>query len=225
MQAQSQSQSQSQPPPTAEPLAPSNAQAATLVKIPGLKYKEVNLNGSSFSMALMRQLSFFNTIKLGCLMGMGYRTQAISVLATNVMAPRGLIGLGYDSLAHSKGEIKEVFTTLADEEAYPILVHCTQGKDRTGLVVLLLCMLCGVDTAAMGADYMATQAGLKGERAEKLEEVRSIGLPDSFADCDPEWVEKVMEHITTQYGGIQAYLRGCGVTDAMMERITRKMLR
>jgi protein-tyrosine phosphatase len=37
--------------PSAEPVAPSNNQAAEPVKIPGLNYAEINFNGSSYSFA------------------------------------------------------------------------------------------------------------------------------------------------------------------------------
>lgn len=36
------------------------------------------------------------------------------------------------------------FRTLANPHSYPVLVHCVHGKDRTGLVVMLLLMLAGV---------------------------------------------------------------------------------
>ena len=175
-------------------------------------------------MALMRQLPILSSMKLIALMAAGYRTQAITILAQGVMAPRGLIGLGFDSLAYSMSEIKDIFSILADLETFPVLVHCTQGKDRTGLVVLLICLLCDVDLEAIKEDYMASQAGLQGERAEKLEEIRSIGLPDAFADCDLQWVENMTKHIGTEYGGIEAYLRKCGVTNEMMQNIKQKLL-
>lgn len=41
-------------------------------------------------------------------MVLGYRMEAISILGREVMQPRGLIGLGYDSLDHCGTEIAEV---------------------------------------------------------------------------------------------------------------------
>ena len=42
----------------------------------------------------------------------GYRMKAISILGKEVMLPRGLIGLGYDSLDHCGREIAEVISPL-----------------------------------------------------------------------------------------------------------------
>jgi hypothetical protein len=46
--------------------------------------------------------------KLVTLMAFGYRMEAISILGKNVMQPRGLIGLGHDSLDNCGPEIAEV---------------------------------------------------------------------------------------------------------------------
>lgn len=41
-------------------------------------------------------------------MAFGYRMEAISILGKNVMQPRGLIGLGYDSIDNCGPEIAQV---------------------------------------------------------------------------------------------------------------------
>lgn len=32
------------------------------------------------------------------------------------------------------------------EENFPVVIHCTHGKDRTGVIVMLLLLLCNVPT-------------------------------------------------------------------------------
>jgi len=140
------------------------------------------------------------------------------------MAERGLVGLGIDSLTYCTGEILAVFKVLSKEANYPVLVHCTQGKDRTGLVVLLVLMLCVVDLGVARGDYMASERELRGEREEKLTEIRSIGLPDVFADCPEDWVETVGAHIEERYGGVEKYLARCGVTREMQKSVKRIMM-
>lgn len=188
-------------------------------RIPGIKYEDVDFNGSSYSSALTKQLSFRQTAKLYGLYVLGYRTEAISVLGQNVMAKRGLAGLGEDSLRHCTGEVKAVFSILCKRESYPVLVHCTQGKDRTGLVVLLVSMLMDVPLEAIEKDYRLSERELEPEREEKLEEIRSIGLPDSFADCPADWVRTVSGWINERYGGVQKYLESCGVTREDQENL------
>lgn len=195
------------------------------MRIPGLRYEDVNFNGSSYSNALIKQLPWYQTVKLFGLYAAGYRTQAISVLGENVMARRGLAGLAEDSLEHCTKEVRSVFAVLADPAAYPVLVHCTQGKDRTGLIVLLVLMLLGVTRQAIERDYRLSEKELLSERAEKLREIRSIGLPDEFADCPEGWVGKVCGWIDERFGGVEAYLEHCGVGAAMRDRVKKILMK
>lgn len=213
------------PVPSAEPLAPSNNQAADAVKIPGITYAEINFNGNAYSWALIKQLRYWSVTKLLALMATGYRLEAISILGTEVMAEKGLVGLATDSIDHCTAEVKQVFSVLASStDNWPLLVHCTQGKDRTGLVVLLVLLLLKVDLDAIKADYALSQSQLVKEREERLVEIRSIGLPDSFADCPDDWIERVASHIDQNYGGVEKYLMRCGVTEEMQDQVKSILL-
>ena len=35
---------------------------------------------------------------------------------------------------------------LMMEENFPVVIHCTHGKDRTGVIIMLLLLLCNVPT-------------------------------------------------------------------------------
>ena len=199
-----------------EPLAP--------VRMPEIRYEDVNLNGSSYSNALIKQLSYHHAGKLIFYYAVGWRKDAIAILATNVMAARGLSGLAIDSLLYSRGEVKAIFSTLCNVDSYPLLVHCTQGKDRTGLTVLLVCMLCDVPIEAIEKDYRLSESELQPERQEKLDEIRSISLPDDFADCPAEWTRTVCTYINQELGGVEKYLESCGVAREQQERLKKLLI-
>lgn len=197
----------------------SNDEVATPLKIPEINYAEVNLNGKGFERALLWQLSWGSLARLVGLMALGYRTEGIAILGREVMRPKGLIGLGIDTLEYSGQEMKEAFDVLADQSNYPILVHCTQGKDRTGLVVILVLMLCEADLSAITNDYLMSEEQLEPEKAERMKEIRSIGLDESFAGCPPEFVGAIVHHIDKTYGDIVTYLKTIGVSEDAQRKI------
>ncbi|KAF2156858.1 hypothetical protein K461DRAFT_317050 [Myriangium duriaei CBS 260.36] len=172
----------------------------------------INLTGLLFRLRLMSHLPFLSILSVIWLFLTRQRLAAIRVLAT-VMGPRGLSGMAEDTLSASWREIREVFARLAEPEAWPVLVHCTQGKDRTGLVVLLLSLLAGVELSACQSDYMLSQRELQSDRDERLADSRKYGLPEAFVDCEDGWVEHVVGYINSRWGGVEAYLAWCGVPD------------
>jgi protein-tyrosine phosphatase len=191
------------------------------LQIPGIDYVLISFTGSAYSRHLMSQLSWKNTIKLVALMAIGKRMEAISILGTNVMRPTGLAGLAIASVDVCGKEVKDVFDVLADETRYPVLVHCTQGKDRTGLVVQLALMLIGVSLDVIKLDYMMSGPELEAEKEERLKEIHAMGLTDEFAACDPELSAKVDAHIRETFGSVERYLESCGVTAEMQARVKK----
>ena len=51
----------------------------------------------------------------------------------------------------------------------PCLVHCTAGKDRTGVFVALLLSLVGCTDETVAAEYALTEQGLAGRKSNLVE--------------------------------------------------------
>ena len=190
-----------------------------LTEIPGIKYERINLNGGSFAKALLWKLSWLNLSKFFALLIGGYRVEAIGVLGKEVMGPRGLIGLAKDSLDFSRGEILQIFTVLSKPESYPLLIHCTQGKDRTGLTVLLVLLLLKIPVDVISLDYQISARDLEPEKEARIREISRIQMGPEFADCPPTFAVEVGEFLYSKYGGVERYLDLCGVSREMTERI------
>lgn len=193
-------------------------------QIPGISYVYVNLNGKGFERHLIWQLKYTSLAKLIFLMALGYRTEGISVLGRELMQPRGLIGLGIDTLDHSGPEVKEVFDLLSDGGAWPIMVLCTQGKDRTGIVIVLVLVLCNISIDAVSRDYVQSVPELEPEKPARMEEISSIGLDESFAGCPPDFCERVLQHVDSAYGGIEGYLDKIGVSQNQRQHVRDALL-
>ncbi|KAH9910015.1 tyrosine/serine protein phosphatase [Xylariomycetidae sp. FL2044] len=195
-------------------LLRSNAALAEPVQIPGLTYVEIRITGSRFERFLLSQLGWWSWFKLIILFLTGHRLRAISLLGREVMQPRGLAGLAQIMLDSSGPEIASalrIFITPSSS-SLPVLLHCTQGKDRTGLLVALILMILDVPAEAVKHDYMLSQAGLaaESERETRLREIREIGLTPEWGDCAEDFVERVRGHVDEEYGGIEGYLERIG---------------
>ncbi|GME32743.1 Tyrosine protein phosphatase 6 [Neofusicoccum parvum] len=211
------------PPTTTVPTPRTTSAAATaadLPKIPGVAYRDVNFNGNGYIRSMLAQLSWPAYLQVLAYYVAGYRVEAVNIIGRDVMSPRGVIGLMLDSLAVCTAEIATVFNdVLAREESYPVLWHCTQGKDRTGLVTMLTLFLLGVSEEDVQRDYMATQKELDPEREERVKEIARIGLGPEWADCDPKLVSGAKRFLDAEYGGVEEYLEKAGVRRETQEKI------
>ena len=140
------------------------------------------------------------------------------------MNPRGLAGLAQDTLSHSRSEVLQIFRILASSEGYPVLVHCTQGKDRTGLVIILVLLLCSIPHAAISADYVASEEKLLPEREERLEEIKAVGFREEFAGCPEGFAESVIVFLENGWGGVEEYLEGIGIDKKLLEQVKRNLI-
>lgn len=105
----------------------------------------------------------------------------------------------------------------------PSVVHCTQGKDRTGLIVALLLMILGVPVAAIEEDYVLSEKGLAPFASTRLAEISRIGLTKEWGAVDPKMIRALEEHLSGRYGGLEKYLDAIGFTEEERQQ-TRELL-
>lgn len=201
----------------------SNDDVAEPLKIPGINYHEINFNGSAFSRMLLSKLTWLEFFKLVGLMITGYRKDAIKILAPH-MENMGLVGLAEQSLDVCTREVTQVFDVLGEEQNWPVLVHCTQGKDRTGLIVMLVLLLLDVDEKTIDEDYRLSEPELEPEKEGRLKEMASIGLTEQFAICPPDLVSSVHSYMLGKYGNVEKYLEQAGVAKEKVDFVRGKLL-
>ncbi|KAF7909543.1 uncharacterized protein EAF01_003261 [Botrytis porri] len=68
-----------------------------------------------------------------------------------------------DILNNAPNSYRTVLLHLANEPSKPLIVHCTAGKDRTGVLCALILSLCGVDDEVVAREYSLTTFGLPQE--------------------------------------------------------------
>ena len=107
----------------------------------------------------------------------------------------------------------------------PVLVHCTVGKDRTGVTVAIALAAAGVDREAVIADYARTEALLPAERnARVVAGIRSMHPEnvhvEALATRSPAPVMRaLLERLDREYGSPAGYLRAHGLGDDELRRL------
>ncbi|KAH8846726.1 hypothetical protein MCOR27_004256 [Pyricularia oryzae] len=204
---------------TGPALLRSNDALAEPLKIPGLQYREVRITGRAFERHLLRQLTWLSWFKVIFLFILGFRIEAVAILGREVMNPRGLSGLAVDTLDNSGAEVAEALRCLVEPGGLPLLVHCTQGKDRTGIIVILVLMILGVPLAAIEHDYRLSDEGLASEKEQRIAEIHEIGLTEEWAVVAPNMIPAVAGHLDSRYGGLESYLDRIGFSDDERARL------
>lgn len=119
---------------------------------------------------------------------------------------------------------------VADAPTGAVVVHCTAGKDRSGVVAALLQLAIGVETETVVDDYAMTEANLDGDWAARMRRtVRRLGVDltpqlDRVLVASPaEAMAATIEHLDAEHDGVEAYLASWGVTDAHLERLEARL--
>ncbi|MBA2384185.1 MAG: tyrosine-protein phosphatase [Actinobacteria bacterium] len=115
---------------------------------------------------------------------------------------------------------------VADAPEGAVVIHCTAGKDRTGLVTALLLRLAGVSVADVAADYALSAAYLR-ERArpwvEEAETEEELRRRERIIATPAEAMVGVLEELRRRFGGVAGYLREGGADDEMLERARARL--
>ena len=105
-----------------------------------------------------------------------------------------------------------------------VLVNCTAGKDRTGLVVALALSAAGVHRDAVIADYALTSGYLAGGwKQQMLAHFTAAGvattpeLEDLIVGSPPELLGEVFDLLEAAYGDVAGYLASHGLSAIDLE--------
>ena len=115
-------------------------------------------------------------------------------------------------LEENASALSGALRAVLDEKNLPMLIHCTAGKDRTGVVVALILALLGVPEDKIIADY--TQSNHFYTHYEQVAHLllRRLGfLRLNSANlfpilvADPNTMRAVFDYLRDKYGGVAEY--------------------
>lgn len=138
---------------------------------------------------------------------------------------RGLTGLNEIILETGKQEIcialQEVTLYLEQNEGN-VAVHCVQGKDRTGMLILLCQSIMSMSDDEIISDYHLSDAmrGSSAAASDVAYKPRRKGKLDRrvFSGAPKEACVGALEFIRRQYGSVDGYLDALGFDESWRQR-------
>jgi protein-tyrosine phosphatase len=134
-------------------------------------------------------------------------------------------------LDDSAWTIAAAVSVIADSGSAPVLVHCTAGKDRTGLVVALALEAAGVDRTAVVADYTQSALNLDGAwMNQALSALVSGGVPispalfEALGGSPDHAMSGLLAGLDEQYGSVVGYLMVHGFLAESVEKLREKLV-
>ena len=150
--------------------------------------------------------------------------------AQEVTDPADFLEYAYRSML-DEGELRlaEALTTLCVPGALPAVFHCAAGKDRTGMLAMMVLGCLDVQPDYIIADYALTAAGMERMREWSLREypelhARIVQGPAVFSAAVPEAMQRMIAHVVERYGSIHEFALAVGVPSSGIAHLRDELL-
>ncbi|MBK9053090.1 MAG: tyrosine-protein phosphatase [Chloroflexi bacterium] len=142
--------------------------------------------------------------------------------------PRNLLHLYQIIVDGCHGTLGAVLNAAATPDAFPLLVHCKVGKDRTGIVIALLLAAVGVPVPTIAEDYAQSRANLEplipGLLAAATRDGVNLERYQQILQSPPEVMVDLFAYFDERYGGVLAYLDQIGVDETRRATLRAQLL-
>jgi len=168
------------------------------------------------NLSFLRELPYTAKAKLAFYSAFGYTTESHRIIG-DMMTNLKLQGLYRLILKTSWKNLLKALEILSDPKNYPVMIHCTQGKDRTGMLVSLIMHMCQVPQSVITSDYAKSEKELEPMRlnAEYMKRnfarAEGLGLDmTSWMLAPADAIEETHTFVNSNFGGYPQYLEWIG---------------
>ena len=130
--------------------------------------------------------------------------------------------ISYIEMLNEKESIRKIFEIIANSNTVT-MYHCTAGKDRTGIITMLILKTLEVDDEYIVEDYVISAQLLKEDLIEYAKtfdhDISEIITPN------PKTMYRVLKYISNDYGGIEKFLNNCGITNDIIYEMKNKYIK
>jgi len=162
--------------------------------------------------------------------GLGARVTHVSILRGDLQAlPLELEAIYRYLVGECADAIAEAIGALCAADALPALVHCSAGKDRTGIVVALVLAVLGVPDEVIAADYALSSRYLDPDSTPAIGQLQaSTGLGDSLTRplliSPPALILDVLSWVRAAGGSVEGYLLDHGLSQAQLDQLRSALI-
>lgn len=132
----------------------------------------------------------------------------------------------YINLLENKQEsFRDIFRLILQYPEACVFFNCTAGRDRTGVMALLILKLANCSNDTIIADYLATDWNIRVELQEMLEEVKKYCADAKNPMKEPRLaIEETLQFFDKTYGTADNYFLQIGLSEPEIAGVKRKIV-
>ena len=138
---------------------------------------------------------------------------------------KSLFDLYQGYLTGRQEQIKEILEIVNDHLSDGIIFNCTAGKDRTGIISMILLKICNVDDEMIKMDYEVSERNVIDSLIKrKNENIHLQNEPDFLFRSHRSEMEKALDFIEAHYGTFNEYMSEIKVPTNLLDNIRNSVL-
>ena len=137
-----------------------------------------------------------------------------------------LKGIYRELLDERGGELARVIMAVADAPPGAVVIHCTAGKDRSGLAAALIQAALGIPMDTIIVDYTVSEGNLAGEwerhtlhRMRRFHIEVTAQLREVLLSSPKHAIREALNHLCLTHGSVKGYLASIGIDESVIERL------